>query len=110
MTYEEKKKEMETKGCISTQLLLPIDYFKFIRDGIMKKVRLHVKGGDNLYEVHCTLLESCPWENIYIADNCISMLELHGFMTKIIESNLIGYFELEQDYYKLELDVLETYD
>jgi len=113
MTYEEKKEIIKTTGSISGQLLDPIDYFKFLRDGFVKTIKFNsTKQGEILYEVHCILLSAWPWEDIdiYSADKCNSISSFNKFMLNLINDNLIGYMELEKNCYKIELDVLETYE
>ena len=107
MTYEEKLNEMRTKGTISMNLLDPIDFFRFIRDGAMKVIRYrNMSHGESIYEVHCSYLGLYPWEDIVPVDNCKSIDEFNKFMLNIFETNLTGYMELEGRYYKIELDVL----
>lgn len=110
MTYEEKKKVMKTVGTIRASELEPLDYFRLIRDGYMKTIRYrHLNNKEDLYEVHCTPLSSPPWDDIYITEGN-SINDINIFFTRVIEHGLVGYMELEKNYYKIELDVVETYE
>ena len=111
MTYEEKKKVIETAGTIRITELEPLDYFRLIRDGYMKTICYrHLNNKEDLYEIHCTPLSLPPWDDIIYITDKNNINDINIFFTRVIEHGLVGYIELEKNYYKIELDVVETYE
>lgn len=109
MTYEEKLNIMKKEGTIKESLLVTQDYFRFIRDGMFRTI----KDNFGLYEVHCK--PSGPDDitdrhAVYCYANEITDRQvLNNFLDELIKYK-VGYMELEQKIYFIELDILESYE
>lgn len=115
MTYEEKLAIVKDKGEISTSLVEPLDYYRFMRDGIVKQVTYDMLNGHkNIYELHCTEIYNIYRinDNLFITtEHCNDIEEVNNFMREMALSQYhTKYILLDGQTYKIELDPVETYE
>lgn len=114
MNYEEKLKQFQINGEIPRNLLEPLDFFRFIRDGALNEIKYKlIKGGYHLYEVQCTLSNSTVNIDVYRAeDKCNENNDAINdfFLSLIGDKNHNKYIYLDTNFYLVHLELIETYE
>lgn len=111
MNYEEKIKMMKEKGQINYNLLEPIDFFRFVRDGGLHLVEDKRKDKNHAkYDVYCYQVFSAP--DAYVPEQReLKEKDFQDFIKRILDSaEQEGYMLLENKLYKIVLDLVEIYE